>query len=115
MEWITWLTTFTLIILAELGDKTQLATLVLASNNPGRRWLIFAASALALTTCVLLEVTVGAAIARVVSQDTINRVTGVVFLLVGAVTLLRQYAKDKGRQMVWGVVPQFEKDKQTIN
>ncbi|MFX4262200.1 TMEM165/GDT1 family protein [Pelotomaculum propionicicum] len=90
MEWLTWITTFTLIILCELGDKTQVAVLLLASNNPARRWLIMAASAIALTACVLLEVTVGALIARHISPGMINKGTGVVFLLIGVITLAGQ-------------------------
>lgn len=90
MEWLTWITTFTLIILCELGDKTQVAVLLLASNNPTRRWLIMAASAIALTACVLLEVTVGTIIARHISPGMINKGTGVIFLLIGAITLTEQ-------------------------
>lgn len=90
MEWLTWITTFTLIILCELGDKTQVAVLLLASNNPTRRWLIMAASAAALTACVLLEVTVGTIIARHISPGMINKGTGVIFLLIGAITLAEQ-------------------------
>lgn len=90
MELLTWITTFTLIILCELGDKTQVAVLLLASNNPARRWLIMAASAVALTACVLLEVTVGTLIARHISPGMINKGTGVVFLLIGIITLAGQ-------------------------
>lgn len=90
MELLTWITTYTLIILCELGDKTQLAVLLLASNNPTRRWLIMAASAIALTACVLLEVTAGALIARYISPGMINQGTGVIFLLIGVITLAGQ-------------------------
>lgn len=90
MELLTWITTFTLIILCELGDKTQVAVLLLASNNPAKRWLIMAASAAALTTCVLLEVTFGTLIARHISPGMINKGTGVVFLLIGIITLAGQ-------------------------
>lgn len=84
---LTWLTTYILIVLCELGDKTQVAVLLITSNNPSRRWLIFAASAVALTLCVLIEVTVGVTLARYISPAIINRATGVVFLLIGLATL----------------------------
>jgi putative Ca2+/H+ antiporter (TMEM165/GDT1 family) len=90
IEFLTWITTYALIILNELGDKTQVAVLLLASNNPNKRWWIFAASAAALTACVLLEVTVGTIVARYIGPAIINRVTGVVFLLIGTVTLVHQ-------------------------
>lgn len=90
LKWLTWLTTFTLIVLCELGDKTQVAVLLLASNNPAKRWLILAASAIALTLCVIIEVTVGAALARYIGPAIINKATGAVFLIIGAVILDRE-------------------------
>lgn len=86
-EFLTWLTTYILIILCELGDKTQVAVLLITSNNPTRRWLIFTAGALALTLCVVVEVTVGVTLAKYIGPAMINRATGVVFLIIGAITL----------------------------
>ncbi|WP_054692109.1 TMEM165/GDT1 family protein [Syntrophomonas palmitatica] len=87
IELITCLTTYLLIILAELGDKTQLAILLVTSNNPRKRWTIFGASALALTACVLVEVTIGTALARVIGINMINRISGAVFLAIGIIGL----------------------------
>jgi len=87
LKWLTWITTYTLIVLCELGDKTQVAVLLLASNNPAKRWLIMAASTLALTLCVAIEVTIGSCLARFIGPSVINRATGVVFLIIGAVIL----------------------------
>ncbi len=91
MRWLIWISTYLLIILAELGDKTQFATLLLASNNPARRWLIFGAGALALSACVLIEVTIGTTVARLLARDTINLITGCIFIITGLVTLYREY------------------------
>jgi putative Ca2+/H+ antiporter (TMEM165/GDT1 family) len=87
---LTLLTTYMLIVLCELGDKTQLAVLLITSNNPSKRWLIFTAGAFALTLCVALEVSLGALLALHIGPDVINRATGVVFLLVGTAILVRQ-------------------------
>lgn len=84
---LTWLTTYIVIILCELGDKTQLAVLLFTSNNPRQRWMIFFASACALTLCVLIEVTVGVALARYITPATINRVAGIIFLGLGLAAL----------------------------
>ena len=88
---ITWLSTFVLIILCELGDKTQLAVLLMTSNNPSRRWLVFASGALALTLCVVVEVTVGALLAQYLGPAIINKATGVVFLAVGVFILIQHF------------------------
>lgn len=93
---LTYVTTFLIIILAELGDKTQVATLIYASNNPRKRWHVFLAAAAALVTCVTLEVTLGVYIARMFSPSLINRIAGIVFILIGFVTL-NSYVKELKR------------------
>ena len=89
VQFLTWLTTYILIVLAELGDKTQVAVLLITSNNPRRRWMVLGASALALVFCVTVEVTVGVALAQYIGPAAINRVAGVIFLLMGLATLIQ--------------------------
>ncbi|MDD2585017.1 MAG: TMEM165/GDT1 family protein [Syntrophomonadaceae bacterium] len=88
---VTLLTTYLVIILCELGDKTQVAVLLFTSNNPGKRWTIFAASALALTLCVIVEVTVGVTLARYIGPALINKCAGLIFLSLGIFTLLKTF------------------------
>ncbi len=57
------LSTFGLVFLAELGDKTQLATLSLASSGHSR-FTVFLGSAAALILTSAIAVVVGAAVAR---------------------------------------------------
>ncbi len=89
VELLTWLSTYIIIIICELGDKTQLAVLLLTSNNPRQRWSVFAASSLALTLCVLVEVTVGLTLARHIGPALINRLAGGLFLLMGVIMLAK--------------------------
>ncbi|NPV27640.1 MAG: TMEM165/GDT1 family protein [Firmicutes bacterium] len=89
LKLLTWLTTYVLIILCELGDKTQMAVLMIASNNPTKRWLIFGASALALTLCVTIEVTMGVTIANYIGPAVINKTAGFVFFALGILTLIQ--------------------------
>lgn len=89
VQLLTSISTYILIILAELGDKTQMAVLLFASNNPQRRWTIFAASASALCLCVLIEVTVGVTLARHIAPSLINKIAGGVFLVIGLITLVK--------------------------
>jgi len=83
------LSTFIAIFVAELGDKTQLATMSLAAGGPGKRWIIFAGSALALVASSALAVLGGDLVARFVSPLWMHRIAGVVFLVLGALYLFR--------------------------
>jgi putative Ca2+/H+ antiporter (TMEM165/GDT1 family) len=87
MDWKLFATTFGLIFLAEIGDKTQLATLSLASGTSAR-WTVFAGSALALVATSAIAVLAGEAIGRVVPEVWLRRLAGVAFLVLGAWFLL---------------------------
>lgn len=97
------LSTYLLIVLCELGDKTQLATLMLASNNPGKRWLVFGAAALALCSCVAVEVTFGHWLALYVGVELINRLTGALFIIIGGAMLIQLLVEN------WRQRPQTER------
>lgn len=88
---LTYLTTYLIIILCELGDKTQVAVLLLTSRNPHQRWLLFMASALALSLCVLVEVSIGARLAHYIAPATINKLAGCVFLFMGGFGLWQEF------------------------
>ena len=74
MDWKLVATTFTTIFLAELGDKTQLATL--AFSTQGSRVAVFLGSAAALVCTSALAVLFGEAITRVVSPRVLTRAAG---------------------------------------
>jgi putative Ca2+/H+ antiporter (TMEM165/GDT1 family) len=88
MKWQLFFTTFASIFLAELGDKTQLATLSLAAGER-QRWTVFVAAALALVASTAVAVLVGEALARVVPPTYIKRAAGALFVVLGAVFLIR--------------------------
>ena len=83
MDWKLFASTFVAIFVAEIGDKTQLATLSLAAGGSSR-WAVFAGSALALVATSAVAVLLGEAVARVVSPLWLKRLAGAVFLLLGA-------------------------------
>lgn len=83
MDWKLFAMTFVTIFLAEMGDKTQLATLSFAAG--GSRWVVFAASALALVAATALAVLAGELVARVVDPIWIRRGAGVLFLALGLI------------------------------
>lgn len=94
-EFLTWLSTYLIIIICELGDKTQLAVLLLTGNNPHKRWTVLAGSCLALTLCVIIEVTLGLTLSRYIGPSLINKIAGGVFILLGLIMLGKCLAIDK--------------------
>ncbi|HVU01355.1 MAG TPA: TMEM165/GDT1 family protein [Polyangiaceae bacterium] len=85
MDWKLLGSTYLAIFLAELGDKTQLATLALATERS--RWAVFAGSALALVTTSALAVLGGDALARAVPPHWIKRGAGLLFVVLGVTFL----------------------------
>lgn len=88
MDWRLFATTFGAVFLAEMGDKTQLATMSLTATAPSARWMIFAASALALVATSAIAVLVGDVVSRWVSPTVVRRLAGAMFLLIGLWMLL---------------------------
>jgi len=80
-------TTFGMIFLAELGDKTQLATLAFASNSKSPV-AVFLGSAGALVLTSLLAVVLGSMVSRLVPSNYIKFGAGGLFVLLGLWMLL---------------------------
>jgi putative Ca2+/H+ antiporter (TMEM165/GDT1 family) len=77
----TFFTTFITIFLAEIGDKTQLSTLLMSAESHAP-WVVFIGSAAALITTSLLGVLLGGWIASRLSPKTVEKSAGVMLLLV---------------------------------
>jgi putative Ca2+/H+ antiporter (TMEM165/GDT1 family) len=86
--WKTFFTVFFTVFVAEIGDKTQLATMLFASEAKVSKWVIFAGSALALTLAAAIGVIVGAQLERLVSPRTLKVVAGAGFIVIGLWTML---------------------------
>ena len=82
------LSVFLTVFLAEIGDKTQLATMLFASEAKVSKWVVFAGSALALVLAAAIGVLVGAQIERFVSPRTLKIVAGIGFIAIGVWTLV---------------------------
>lgn len=80
------LTTFLSVFVAELGDKTQLATLGFAAEGKSKL-AVFIGSASALVATSLIAVVFGEALSRVISPLALKRAAGVLFVVLGAWTL----------------------------
>ncbi|MDL1959767.1 MAG: TMEM165/GDT1 family protein [Deltaproteobacteria bacterium] len=82
------MTTFGLVFLAELGDKTQLATFCLSADCGSSRISVFIGSAGALVISSLIAVFFGDAISSFIPPNYIKIGAGTFFVLVGICTLL---------------------------
>ena len=79
--------TFLTVLLAELGDKTQLATMALGSSS-GRPLMVFLGSTTALLLASLLGVMVGGSLASMAPPAWLHLAAGIGFLIQGVCLLL---------------------------
>ncbi len=82
IDWRLLWSTFAVLFVAELGDKTQLAVIV-ASANSERPWTVFLGAALALVAVTLLGTLAGQVITRFVSPDILRKGAAGLFVLMG--------------------------------
>lgn len=87
MDMKPFFTTFAMIFLAEMGDKTQLATLSMAAGAKSR-WVIFAGAATGLMLTSALAVLGGDLVARYVPALWVRRGAGALFVVMGVLYLL---------------------------
>lgn len=80
-------TVFATVFIAELGDKTQLATLLYAAEVRNPKLLVFAASASALVLASAIGVLAGAFVAQHVSPKLLSYVAGAGFIAIGIWTM----------------------------
>jgi putative Ca2+/H+ antiporter (TMEM165/GDT1 family) len=89
MDWKILSTVFTSVFIAELGDKTQLATLLFASDKEINKLTVFAGAASALIVTSALGVLAGGVLSNYVSEKYLHYLAGVGFIAIGVWTLLK--------------------------
>lgn len=82
MDFRVLLTTFGSIFLAELGDKTQLATFCFAAESPSK-WSVFFGSAAALILTSALGCLLGSVVSQVIPPKYMNFGAGAIFAILG--------------------------------
>ena len=83
MDWKLFLTTFGLLFVAELGDKTQLTVITLATRNQNPL-PVFLGAVLALALVTLLGVVFGSAITMIVPENLLHKGAALAFVVIGA-------------------------------
>ena len=76
-------TVFGVVFLAELGDKTQLATLLFSAKSPDKLVIVFVGASLALVLTSAIGVLAGGLVAQYISPRVLSVVAGVGFILIG--------------------------------
>jgi len=83
------LTVFGTVFLAELGDKTQLATMLFAADGQISRWAVFAGASLALVLASGIGVLAGGLLAEYVNEKYLSYAAGIAFIAIGIWTLVK--------------------------
>lgn len=80
-------TIFLAVFIAELGDKTQLATMLFASDKEIGKLTVFLAASLALIVATAIGVAAGTVLSEFISEQFLSYIAGVGFILIGVFTL----------------------------
>ncbi|MBK9326460.1 MAG: TMEM165/GDT1 family protein [Hydrogenophilales bacterium] len=89
MNYSLLLTVFATVFVAELGDKTQLATMLFAADREVNKWLVFAGASLALVATSALGVLAGGVISEYISERQLHFIAGAGFIAIGIWTLVK--------------------------
>lgn len=81
-------TIFASVFIAELGDKTQIATMLFATDKSVSRPTVFFAAAAALVVTSALGVAMGTFLSQYINEKYLNISAGIGFILIGGWTLI---------------------------
>ncbi len=84
------ISTFVLLLIAELGDKTQLAVISQAAQFK-RPWMVLLGACLALSVVSGIGVAIGQAAGAYLPRDAIRWVAGALFIIMGALIMLKVF------------------------
>jgi putative Ca2+/H+ antiporter (TMEM165/GDT1 family) len=87
MDWKILATVFISVFIAEMGDKTQLATMLFASDKEVGKWTVFFGASVALVATSAIGVLVGGAVSNYISEKHLHYAAGAGFVLIGLWTL----------------------------
>jgi putative Ca2+/H+ antiporter (TMEM165/GDT1 family) len=84
------LTTFGIIFLAEMGDKTQIAAMTMAAQTK-KPWAVFLGACLALAAVSAIGVIVGGALGNYVPLEWVKRIAAILFIIIGVLMLIGKF------------------------
>ncbi|CAI8356237.1 MAG: TMEM165/GDT1 family protein [Luminiphilus sp.] len=89
MELKVFFTVFAAVFIAELGDKTQFATMLFAADKEVSKWTVFWGASAALIVATAIGVIAGTLLSEFINERYLNYIAGAGFILIGALTLAR--------------------------
>ena len=89
MEYRVLLTVFIAVFIAELGDKTQLATMLFAADKEVSKLTVFIGASLALIIASGIGVMAGSVLSEYINEKHLNYMAGVGFVCIGFWTLYK--------------------------
>lgn len=87
MDWKIFITIFIAVFIAELGDKTQIATMLFATDKEVSKYTVFLAASAALVVSSAIGVLAGSLFSEYINEKYLHYIAGVGFILIGAFTL----------------------------
>lgn len=87
MDWKVFLTVFISVFIAELGDKTQLATMLFAADKEVSKYTVFLAASAALIVASAIGVLAGSVMSDYINEKHLHYMAGAGFIAIGAFTL----------------------------
>ena len=89
MDWKIFLTIFISVFIAELGDKTQLATMLFAADKDVSKYTVFFAASAALIVASALGVLAGSFLSTYINERYLHYIAGIGFIVIGVFTLYK--------------------------
>jgi len=87
MDWKIFLTIFGVVFVAELGDKTQLATMLFATDKEINKYIVFFAASSALIIASAFGVLAGTVLSEYINEKYLHYIAGLGFIGIGVFTL----------------------------
>ena len=89
MDWKIFLTIFASVLIAELGDKTQLATMLFAADKEVSKYTVFFAASAALIVATAIGVLAGSLMSEYINEKYLHYAAGICFIVIGVFTLYK--------------------------
>ena len=87
MDWRIFATIFASVFIAELGDKTQLATMLFAADKAVSKYTVFFAASAALVVASAIGVLAGSLLSEYIDEKYLHYIAGTGFITIGIYTL----------------------------